>query len=186
MSSPSYYIFFGVSNYFWFFLRFSTKFSLMCAFVATAGFKTNSPSLPTISLPNTLDGLLGEVNSPIQLRPPKSMSHEAVSLTRYCSHADSLYHNTTNDDWTTMMNDSNPYDLRAKYTHFRILVIGRANAGKTTLLQRVCNTTEDPCIYDNDKNLVGVQRPKDDEFCFWLFQLAWTYFGCTPFIITVY
>ena len=34
--------------------------------------------------------------------------------------------------------------LRAKYTHFRILVIGRANAGKTTLLQRVCNTTEDP------------------------------------------
>ncbi|KIM38961.1 hypothetical protein M413DRAFT_29553 [Hebeloma cylindrosporum] len=34
--------------------------------------------------------------------------------------------------------------LRAKYTHFRILVIGRANAGKTTLLKRVCNTTEDP------------------------------------------
>jgi len=34
--------------------------------------------------------------------------------------------------------------LRAKYTHFRILVIGRANAGKTTLLKRVCNTKEDP------------------------------------------
>ncbi|KAG6825023.1 hypothetical protein H0H92_005076, partial [Tricholoma furcatifolium] len=34
--------------------------------------------------------------------------------------------------------------LRAKYTHFRILVIGRANAGKTTLLKRVCNTEEDP------------------------------------------
>ncbi|KAG6914223.1 hypothetical protein DXG01_001677, partial [Tephrocybe rancida] len=32
--------------------------------------------------------------------------------------------------------------LRDKYTHFRILVIGRANAGKTTLLKRVCNTTE--------------------------------------------
>ncbi|KAG6914507.1 hypothetical protein DXG01_016856, partial [Tephrocybe rancida] len=31
--------------------------------------------------------------------------------------------------------------LRDKYTHFRILVIGRANAGKTTLLKRVCNTT---------------------------------------------
>jgi len=26
--------------------------------------------------------------------------------------------------------------------HFRILAIGRSNAGKTTLLQRVCNTTE--------------------------------------------
>ena len=34
--------------------------------------------------------------------------------------------------------------LRAKYTHFRILIIGRANAGKTTLLKRVCNTREDP------------------------------------------
>jgi len=30
--------------------------------------------------------------------------------------------------------------------HFRILVIGRSNAGKTTLLQRVCNTTELPDI----------------------------------------
>ena len=34
--------------------------------------------------------------------------------------------------------------IRAKYTHFRILVIGRANAGKTTLLKRVCNTKKDP------------------------------------------
>ena len=55
----------------------------------------------------------------------------------------------------------NPYDLRATYTRFRILIIGRANAGKTTLLQRVCNTTEDPCIYDeNNKNLVSLHRPE--------------------------
>ena len=55
------------------------------------------------------------------------------------------------------MSDRDPYDLRAKYTRFRILVIGRANAGKTTLLQRVCDTTEDPCIYDeNNKNVVSV------------------------------
>ncbi|KAG6913273.1 hypothetical protein DXG01_008235, partial [Tephrocybe rancida] len=47
--------------------------------------------------------------------------------------------------------------LRDKYTHFRILVIGRANAGKTTLLKRVCNTTEEPCIYDDEgKNLRGI------------------------------
>ncbi|KAF9007372.1 hypothetical protein BDQ17DRAFT_1238044 [Cyathus striatus] len=39
------------------------------------------------------------------------------------------------------------------YKSFRILVIGRANAGKTTLLKRVCNTTEDPCIYDRNGNL---------------------------------
>ena len=47
------------------------------------------------------------------------------------------------------------FALRKEYTHFRILVIGRANAGKTTLLKRVCNTDEDPCIYDEEnKNLV--------------------------------
>ena len=73
---------------------------------------------------------------------------------------------------TTTMGDRKPYDLRAKYTHFRILVIGRANAGKTTLLQRVCNTTEDPCIYDeNNKNLVSVHGP-EDEFGFSHFLLA--------------
>ena len=55
------------------------------------------------------------------------------------------------------------YQLRVKYTCFRILVIGRANAGKTTLLQRVCNTTEDPCIYDKDnKNLVSLHKPEDE------------------------
>jgi len=30
---------------------------------------------------------------------------------------------------------------------FRVLIIGRANAGKTTILQRVCDTTESPGIY---------------------------------------
>ena len=33
--------------------------------------------------------------------------------------------------------------------HFRILVVGRSNAGKTTLLQRVCNTTGLPEIYNS-------------------------------------
>ena len=30
---------------------------------------------------------------------------------------------------------------------FRVLVIGKANAGKTSILQRVCDTTESPMIY---------------------------------------
>ncbi|THU94342.1 hypothetical protein K435DRAFT_668579, partial [Dendrothele bispora CBS 962.96] len=51
-------------------------------------------------------------------------------------------------------------ELRQKYKHFRILVIGRANAGKTTLLKRVCNTTEEPCIYDTqNNNLVHLDLP---------------------------
>ncbi|KAG6327883.1 hypothetical protein ID866_11206, partial [Astraeus odoratus] len=32
--------------------------------------------------------------------------------------------------------------------------MGRANAGKTTILQRVCNTTEDPEIFDGNGNKV--------------------------------
>ena len=38
---------------------------------------------------------------------------------------------------------------------FRILVIGRSNAGKTTLLQRVCNTTELPEVYNAKGEKVG-------------------------------
>ena len=33
---------------------------------------------------------------------------------------------------------------------FRVLIIGRANAGKTSILQRVCDTTESPKIYRLD------------------------------------
>jgi len=32
---------------------------------------------------------------------------------------------------------------------FRMLIIGRANAGKTTILQKICNSTEDPKILDH-------------------------------------
>ena len=87
---------------------------------------------------------------------------------------------------TTIMSDRNPYDLRASYTRFRILVIGRANAGKTTLLQRVCNTTDDPCVYDeNNKNLVSTHWP-EEEFCLWHYLLAWTYLSGTPLTNVIY
>jgi len=38
--------------------------------------------------------------------------------------------------------------MRARFRQFRILVIGRANAGKTTILRTVCNTTAEPIIFD--------------------------------------
>ncbi|KAG2114991.1 GTP-binding protein [Suillus cothurnatus] len=41
-----------------------------------------------------------------------------------------------------------PSKIREKIGRFRILVIGRANAGKTTILQRICNTQDNPEIYD--------------------------------------
>ena len=37
-----------------------------------------------------------------------------------------------------------------RYMRFRVLIIGRANVGKTTILQRVCNTTEQPKIFSRD------------------------------------
>jgi GTPase Era involved in 16S rRNA processing len=37
---------------------------------------------------------------------------------------------------------------------FRVLIIGRGNAGKTTILQKVCNTTEQPEIFDSEGNKV--------------------------------
>ena len=37
--------------------------------------------------------------------------------------------------------------LRVPDITFRVLIIGRANAGKTSILQRVCETTESPVIY---------------------------------------
>ncbi|KAJ7738774.1 GTP-binding protein [Mycena metata] len=43
-------------------------------------------------------------------------------------------------------------DLRSKCPHFRILVVGRANAGKTTLLKKVCNSVEEPEIFGPDGN----------------------------------
>jgi 50S ribosomal subunit-associated GTPase HflX len=39
-------------------------------------------------------------------------------------------------------------NLRRRTQRFRVLIIGRANAGKTTILQRVCNTTEQPKIFN--------------------------------------
>ena len=39
--------------------------------------------------------------------------------------------------------------VRQKFGRFRILIIGRANAGKTSILQKVCNTTEQAEIFNS-------------------------------------
>jgi GTPase SAR1 family protein len=53
-----------------------------------------------------------------------------------------------------------PSKLREKFKRFRILIIGRANAGKTTILQRVCKTRENPEIYNSAgekvRNMISV------------------------------
>ena len=45
------------------------------------------------------------------------------------------------------MNPESTPGWRLPNVKFRVLIIGRANAGKTSILQRVCDTTESPQIY---------------------------------------
>ncbi|KAG1763401.1 hypothetical protein EDD22DRAFT_506918 [Suillus occidentalis] len=49
-------------------------------------------------------------------------------------------------------------DLRKMIGQFRVLIIGRRNAGKTTILRKVCDTTDNPEIYDTNGKKI-----KDDE-----------------------
>ncbi|KAG1813468.1 hypothetical protein EV424DRAFT_1473463 [Suillus variegatus] len=58
-----------------------------------------------------------------------------------------------------------PSKIKEKIGRFRILVIGRANAGKTTILQRVCNTRDQPDIYNSDGEKRGLHNI-DDEMVF--------------------
>ncbi|KAG2158676.1 uncharacterized protein EDB93DRAFT_560590 [Suillus bovinus] len=44
--------------------------------------------------------------------------------------------------------------LREMIERFRVLIIGRANAGKTSILHKVCNTTDEPEIYDPKGNKI--------------------------------
>jgi hypothetical protein len=51
---------------------------------------------------------------------------------------------------TASSNDDYRYrSIRRKAGRFRVLIMGRANAGKTTILQKVCNTAEQPEIFDS-------------------------------------
>jgi len=50
---------------------------------------------------------------------------------------------------------------------FRVLVIGKANAGKTSILQRVCDTTESPEIYSVDSS--GARKQVRSRY-YWRFQ----------------
>jgi len=51
--------------------------------------------------------------------------------------------------------------LVEKAGRFRVLIIGRANAGKTTILQKVCNTSEQPEIFDSEGNKVRYRSAQD-------------------------
>ncbi|KAH9032012.1 hypothetical protein EDB85DRAFT_1957234 [Lactarius pseudohatsudake] len=43
--------------------------------------------------------------------------------------------------------------MKSPNIKFRVLIIGHANAGKTTILQRVCDTTDSPIVYRGNKEV---------------------------------
>ncbi|EDR13861.1 uncharacterized protein LACBIDRAFT_304960 [Laccaria bicolor S238N-H82] len=49
-------------------------------------------------------------------------------------------------------------NLRRVAKRFRVLIIGRANAGKTTILQRVCKTTEQPKIFNREGHEIDLSN----------------------------
>jgi septin family protein len=51
-------------------------------------------------------------------------------------------------------------DLRTQIRRFRILVVGEANAGKTTILKKICNSVDSPEIFSPE----GVKVSRADEF----------------------
>jgi septin family protein len=54
--------------------------------------------------------------------------------------------------------------LRKKFKRFRVLILGRANAGKTTILQKVCNTDEQPEIFDSTGKKASILNIGDWSF----------------------
>ena len=57
----------------------------------------------------------------------------------------------------TPMDTQQPQQSRRRLPNvqFRVLIIGRANAGKTSILQRICETTESPTIYRGNERVCG-------------------------------
>lgn len=57
-------------------------------------------------------------------------------------------------------NDEDSERIRKQCDRFRTLIIGRANAGKTSILQKVCGTTKEPMVFnargEQVSNLIAV------------------------------
>ncbi|KAF8152438.1 hypothetical protein B0H34DRAFT_664019 [Crassisporium funariophilum] len=111
--------------------------------------RSNSPS--TVVPEPVLAGLQSHSTPQSRSNSPSTVVPEPV-LSGLQSHSTPQSPSNLPSTVPVLATDRNLLDI---YTRFRILVIGRANAGKTTLLNRVCNTTEEPSIYDEDKNLVS-------------------------------
>ncbi|KAF7981451.1 hypothetical protein HWV62_33469 [Athelia sp. TMB] len=57
--------------------------------------------------------------------------------------------NFINGDYTVDSSSKRPATIRETCPEFRILVVGRCNTGKTTILKKVCNSVDGPDIFDS-------------------------------------
>ncbi|KAH8977803.1 hypothetical protein EDB92DRAFT_693052 [Lactarius akahatsu] len=75
---------------------------------------------------------------------------------------------TTFTNTIAPMNTQQPR-RRIPEVQFRVLIIGRANAGKTSILKRICETTESPVIYRGGEKVKldpSMDHRIDDELVF--------------------
>ena len=85
----------------------------------------------------------------------------------YCSRRLERVNNRTRTGSTTLALPNTTAPMHAQQPprrppkiEFRVLIIGRANAGKTSILQRVCETTESPIVYrGNGRDKTEVRGP---------------------------
>lgn len=78
----------------------------------------------------------------------------ASSLSPQHKNLDSLLKLTLSECLEKTFQTQGFMSLQEKFGRFRVLIVGRANAGKTTILQGICNSTEYPEIYDGEGNRV--------------------------------
>ena len=61
---------------------------------------------------------------------------------------------------TVNRNEARARELREKAGRFRILIVGRANSGKTTILQKICKTDDKPEIFNSKGEKVRRRSPR--------------------------
>ncbi|KAH9052679.1 hypothetical protein EDB87DRAFT_1816200 [Lactarius vividus] len=94
-------------------------------------------------------------------------SNHCVSVTFVCGRSIS----PTFPNTVAPMDTQQPHRRIPEFS-FRVLIIGRANAGKTSILQRICGATEGPIIYRGNEEVIlnpSMDRGEhriDDEFVF--------------------
>ncbi|KAI6124691.1 hypothetical protein EV401DRAFT_2259734 [Pisolithus croceorrhizus] len=103
--------------------------------------------------PSTQDSLPGRAGAPTpalteaQPTGPRSLEG-SVNIPNVLAHAEEVPSASPTSLPTYRLHPAKANESIGYIPRFRILVIGRANAGKTTILQRVCNTTEQPEVFN--------------------------------------